>query len=395
VLKRPRPLAIWLIGIAALAAFLNGPALYAAISSHYHFDEVATGYVATAEFLGLGVGAGILALTPAARFEWCLCVGCILVAASNLLGYWSPSGDLWVIVGLRAVAGTGAGIVRAYVYLWCGTATSSTRAFGSFYATQLGYAAIGYNILHALTSSFGGVSIFLFYGVLGLAAVAIAANLPKGWGRENSKSENDPPPTQSRVLAPATFLALTGIWMHALSQGHTWPFLQKLGEQQGYSSLTLSFVMSAVAVAGILGSVLAAVTPQRFEKTGVLGLGTLVLLIATWGLHKPVSLTVFAVAAVLVALYFAYVYPLLLSAVSRKDPRGRLAVFAAAASCFGIGVGPAVAGHAIDRFGYGSLGPIIFVLGTLASVLVFWPVPNRASSVNTDELMIEGARVGE
>lgn len=173
------------------------------------------------------------------------------------------------------------------------------------------------------------------------------------------------------------WLCLLGIFVYFGGISALWAFLERLGDDAGYSSEAIGVALSLSLVGAMVGSFIAAGIGDRFRLMPPLSVATAIFLTAVGILAMTQGLTLYAFGSFLFALAFGFALPFMVTVVSAFDVSGRYIVLTAPALALGGIVGPGIAGTLTSGGGY--LGLILFSsVSVLVSLVLFLLAMQRA-----------------
>jgi predicted MFS family arabinose efflux permease len=135
--------------------------------------------------------------------------------------------------------------------------------------------------------------------------------------------------------------------------------------------------MSGFAIAGVVGSLVAAATPSTWPRSAAIAAALIVLWAGLCALYAPPSLGWYFVGCAIGGFYWNFVLPLMLGLLARIDLTGQGAVLGGTMSSMGAALGPLVAGHLVHDADY---RPVGWMTGSLclASLVLVWLVERRS-----------------
>ncbi len=378
--------ACMVIGLTMMVALLWMPSILGALARGYALDAAAISRLASVELAGFLSGSLFTSNKTIADLRKWVFIACGLICATNLLAL-GMSVTL-AFMALRLIAGVGAGIGFGFGLKACAMSRTPTRNFGIFTGAMslvmiVGFQSVAYLIesraagrVAVPTQIFQGVvhSVFAFYACLAAAAASVLllnrrpADAP---GRAlESKPQGWP--------APLALLGLSAIAFAFMGQGGVWTFLQTLGVSHGFTVSGVANAMSVFALMGVLGSLSAAVAPQRMPRTAAIAVAFLLLCGGLYALYSPRSLGWYVAGCAVGGFYWNFILPLILGLLARIDESGRASVLGGTMSSIGAALGPLLAGQLIRGEDYTPVGWMVGALCLVSLVCVGYVERHRS-----------------
>ncbi len=350
-----------LLVIAMMAAILWMPATLGAIAQGYGLGAGALGRLASLEHIGFVLGTFLSSARSLRQLQSWVLGGCLLIVGANLsaLLFGPQASSYWLV---RLIAGVGSGIGFAYGLKVCAMSAKPTLSFGIFTASMSLVMIVGFQFIALLMESrataLGTIQPELVKGVVRLLFGAFAflgflAGLTN-WANRFTLVEQ----AQRGYSAPE---ALVGIGLFAIGlafagQGGVWALLQILGVSHGFAVRSVANAMSAFAIAGIAGSLIAGVVPQRIARSAAIAVALLVLWCGLYAMYAPRSLGWYVMGCAIAGFYWNFTLPLMLGLLARIDATGQGSVLGGMMSSVGSALGPLLAGLVIRNGNYRPVG---------------------------------------
>lgn len=277
------------------------------------------------------------------------------------------------LLAIRAITGLAAGTLNVLCLSTATQARNPDRLFGVSIVGQLVVGAVALWITPRLFGEFGIDALYVGIGVLAIATVPAAWQLPtfleKAVGARRVSGSGTARTEFGR--APAILVPL-GLLLFYIAMGSVWTFASGAATLAGLGGASVGRVLSVATLMGIAGAFIAAFIGGRVKRTAVLwlGYGAMVASIAALGLNWGTA--VFIAAILLFKFGWTFVLPFIFAAASRvSTPRllGSVSLFVGA----GLSVGPLLGGIIIERFG----GPTAMFWGAAAVTGISALVVNR------------------
>jgi MFS family permease len=359
---------MFLVGVIAPEVFIVQPGFVQGLVELLGFDDQGAGYTASAEMWGLAATT-ILMTFIAHRVNWRSVVfwSLIVMFASNVL--CMVTSDLDVFVGLRFIAGLGAGSLVSLSFAAIGLTNHPDRNFGFLIMWVLTYGAI---VLWAMPSVYdlaGMNGALLFFALFPLSAIPFIRHMPVS-GENVVQVEED----AVNLSVGLKGLALFAMLAYFMAQGVVWAYLFLIGVSGGLTDQQVANGLMLSQFAGIAGALLAAMTAHRIGRSIPLAVGILGGSLCLYFLVGAFEFAMFAIAVGVYNFLWNMTHPFLLGAMASFDRRGRVVVYAVAMQMLGLAVGPALAASVISEgefLNVNRLGAMLFVL---SFILILSPV---------------------
>jgi len=178
------------------------------------------------------------------------------------------------------------------------------------------------------------------------------------------------PHAHKSLFSITSFFMLAAMFVFALRDMSGWAFVERIGLDVGYSGSEIGMLLSAQAVLGISGPMIASIIGSRFGLKIPLAIG-----IATSGLVYfvmlllPTSKVAYTTSAMFIGCTYFYTLSYLTALAAELDSQGRIVAASGGFLSAGVALGPLVGGYLIEQFGYGVTSWAI--LGMAVLTLVF------------------------
>jgi MFS family permease len=347
------------IGTLSVAVPLILPGLVGVLKQGYAFDDAQLGYLSSADLagmtLGSAIGAKVVSRTGIQRgTRW----GLLLAAFANLAS--APVGAFWPLLGLRGLAGIGAGLVVAICYVVLGRSKQVDRNFSFYLICQLLFCAVALQWMPALSAAIGVPGMFTLLAAFFAASLLTVGKLPA--------FEVGPAPAspgESASTGFAAWMGLAGTLIYFVALSAVWAYFELIGEHGGVTPQMAASGLALSTLVGLLGPGAAALLGGRFGRLGPSVAGVAVGLFSLQLLSVvPLGPVRFTCAACLFNIAWNFTVPFLFGTLSVVDRSGRAVGWAAPISFAGFSLGPVVAAMLL------SAGSFALVLAFSAAVSV-------------------------
>ncbi len=264
--------------------------------------------------------AGLLASAVSARYAWfMLCVFIVGGGSSALYG----------------VATTMLGDTR-----------NAARSFGLKIGMEAGLGSVLFFLLPPLVIARWGFDGMLYASAMVAIVLTIAIAWLPAHGVKGQQTEEQPPSLSWSDMSAhlPIVLCLLGIFVFFGGVSSIWAFLERLGNDAGYSSGAISSALSLALIGAMGGSFLAAAVGNRYRLAPPLFIAAGVYLVAMAMLAWSAGVMPFTAASLLFAIAFGFALPFMVTVVSDLDTSGRFIVLTVPSLALGGIAGPAIAG---------------------------------------------------
>lgn len=356
-----------LVCLAMMPTSLWLPSLLGVLHDGYGLDTGALSRLAFSGVFGFLSGCLFTSAKTIAQLRRWVLIGCaLLVAAHTALLLLTPAVPFIV---LHPLAGLGAGIGFGYVLKLCGASAHPTRNFGILTASMsvmmmVGFQSVGYlmaaygmrgGMLDAVAVRQVAKMIFGIYATFDVFAVMLLlANK-----RPESKNQMIASASAQGTLGPLVWLGLVAVVLSFMGQGGIWAFLQILGTSHGFSVAGVANAMSAFAIMGVAGSVMAAAMPHHVARSLLMSIAIVALWGGLYALYAPASLNWYIAGCAIGGFYWNFALPLMLGILARIDQSGRGAVLGGTMASVGSAFGPLLAGLLIHDGNFELVGWLV------------------------------------
>ncbi len=288
-------------------------------------------------------------------------VGLTIIAATELtLALISSPIALFAV--LKAVDGVGGGLALASIGIMASKTLQPTRTFGILQLSQ----SVASTILFALSAltipRFGLAGIFGLVCMASLTALAFASLQPRTHVVMGRSPDLQPP-----IAGRFPYLGcLALVLMLAVNVG-TINSMGAFGARVGMDAAAVSITLSAVTIAMIVSSIVAAGLASIVPNAIVLAVGAVIASVSLLTLGSAGSPIVMQLAAFSTVFGITLAFPAAMAGVAQSDETGRAAAAAQAAGMVGLVLGPVSAGLITSRLSLSGLS-IIFSVVVFAAI---------------------------
>ena len=342
------------------------PVMIGVLIDDLSMSEAEVGVLGTIELLAVALAA--LAATPLAgkvsNRRLALC-GCLLAIIAQFLS--AAVDSLYLLAGLRFIAGAGLGLAYAAAAMAAAAAANPDRVLG--YGVTAGLLALVV-LLPGLVKVITAAGYKGGYVALGVLVIFLLPVM--GWLDRGTLRPQEPGRAPALPERPLVGLLLC-IALFNIGSGAIWSFSERIGQQAGLSLEETGFIIAAGAFSGVAGSLFAGWLGDRWGRRRpvltalvVAGLGYMILAGAADRASYITGVNLYWVT-------YMFLLPLMIGAGAAMDAGGRAATLAAGTISLTFALGPACGGYIATWFSYAAIGWFscaLCLLAALAFVLV-------------------------
>ncbi len=346
-----------LVGYSVLVAL---PAINSAWVDQLGFTEVEVNRVASADLMGLFLGASATAtLIRKLSRQTLTYLGISLAIVANAL--CTQYVDYETTLGLRLIAGLGSGIYTAVAVAGLGACTKPREAFNwmllAFAISQF----LELQLIPHLTMN----GIYLFFIATYVVTIPFVRIIPTA-----DVAPVDRPATQAEPQ-PRTGLAWIGIAAIVISYiniGAYWANIELAAEAAGLDGEWAGQVISWSVLLSFVGCFVAMFVLKHFDYEKPILVTFLMMMLAVGLLAVNISAAIFVFSVAMFNFLWIFIDVYQMGGVSVADRSGSAAAFIPGAQGLGQTVGPFAASFMLD-FGWGFAG--VFILCTVSAAVAF------------------------
>ena len=346
-----------LVGYSVLVAL---PAINSAWVDQLGFTEVEVNRVASADLMGLFLGASATAtLIRKLSRQTLTYLGNSLAIVANAL--CTQYVDYETTLGLRLIAGLGSGIYTAVAVAGLGACTKPREAFNwmllAFAISQF----LELQLIPHLTMN----GIYLFFIATYVVTIPFVRIIPTA-----DVAPVDRPATQAEPQ-PRTGLAWIGIAAIVISYiniGAYWANIELAAEAAGLDGEWAGQVISWSVLLSFVGCFVAMYVLKHFDYEKPILVTFLMMMLAVGLLAVNISAAIFVFSVAMFNFLWIFIDVYQMGGVSVADRSGSAAAFIPGAQGLGQTVGPFAASFMLD-FGWGFSG--VFILCTVSAAVAF------------------------
>lgn len=390
LLKDSRP-ENWVMLFAAFAAsygigllsLLGLPFMFGATIDGLELSESQAGFLGTVEFLAVMVAslcvAPFMNVVPRKLLAF---LGAAIAIFGNVLCVITAELPYETLMLYRSIAGLGCGLTLAV-----GNATVSNAIDTEKMAAHMGVLFVALMAVTMLVFSWSSAT-WGFRGVYGALAGCMLVVTPLLFGLPQGAADK-PEELQSKehsvgLFSLASFFVLFAMLIFAMRDMSGWAFVERIGQEVGYSASEIGGLLSLQALVGISGPLIATFIGSRFGLripliVGILASGAVYFAM----LFMPDSRQVYTTSAMFIGGTYFFALAYLTALAAELDSKGRIVAASGGFLSAGIGLGPLVGGYLVEHYGYEVTSWVIFAMVILTLIFALLGLNKLRKSQNS------------
>ena len=346
-----------LVGYSVLVAL---PAINSAWVDQLEFSEVEVNRVASADLMGLFLGASATAtLIRKLNRQILTYLGIALAIVANAL--CTQYVDYETTLGLRLLAGLGSGIYTAVAVAGLGACTKPREAFNwmllAFAISQF----LELQLIPHLTMN----GIYLFFIATYVVTIPFVRIIPKTHLASAKIPETLAEPQPRPWLA---WIGIAAIVISYINIGAYWANIELAAEAAGLDGEWAGQVISWSVLLSFFGCFVAMYVLKHFDYEKPILVTFLIMMLAVGLLAVNISAAIFVFSVAMFNFLWIFIDVYQMGGVSVADRSGSAAAFIPGAQGLGQTVGPFAASFMLD-FGWGFSG--VFILCAVSAAIAF------------------------
>ena len=346
-----------LAGYSVLVAL---PAINSAWVDQLGFTEVEVNRVASADLLGLFLGASATAALIRKQSRQTLAyLGIALAIVANAL--CTQYVDYETTLGLRLLAGLGSGLYTAVAVAGLGACTKPREAFNwmllAFAISQF----LELQLIPHLTMN----GIYLFFIATYVVTLPLVRIIPTADLAPVDRPETLAEPQTRTGLA---WIGIAAIVISYINIGAYWANIELAAEAAGIDGEWAGQVISWSVLLSFVGCFVAMFVLKHFDYEKPILVTFLMMMLAVGLLAVNISAAIFVFSVAMFNFLWIFIDVYQMGGVSVADRSGSAAAFIPGAQGLGQTVGPFAASFMLD-FGWGFSG--VFILCTVSAAVAF------------------------
>ncbi|WP_421854351.1 MFS transporter [Marinomonas sp.] len=326
----------------------------------YHFDTQQAGGLVTLFLFGAVCASVLIAprfkkvnrrLVASVGF---LISGVCFFAASQTAEYFQLA-LLHLVAGLSASAA----LSMAHGTFARGENPHRLFAIAGFTLGILGFVFMG--ATPNITKAAGGEALFLIFGsIMTIAAVVCTLAFP------SVVLDADESVKAKKAIPSSVWFGIVGISLMAVTQAMTFSFMERVGNERGFDTDSITLVLVALALINIVAAALAGIFQKRFSTKFVLFAGPVLQIILSNIMMNSSGFIFYAVSASCFVSLMIFTHTFVFGLLARLDTSGRAMAATPAMLMIGAAVGPILGGTIVKLFGYHGIGIAALVFGLIS-----------------------------
>jgi len=358
------------VAIVGWAVFMGLPILVGAFVDFRGFTEEQVGYLASADLGGMFVSSIIVSMYVAKmdrRFWVTVGIGVAIVA--DIFSIYTY--DFWSMMGIRILAGIGAGFCYSIALANLAATTETARNFSLLVFAFVFVNFLELYSLEVISDHWGVSGIFGTFISINLICLLAWPFLPRGKVATNNtlgRSEVEMAVTagtpasevhgqqQAYNLVLLGSLCLAAIACFYVMIGAFWAYIERMGVTAGFNDNFIAAALSITTLLSIVGCLVAyKISRRQGQSRPLLAAPLLIAVVLVWLGTNTVAAT-FVVVLIIYQFLWNGVDIFQLGTLSNIDNSGRFIALVPAAQGLGQTIGPSLAGYMVGLgFGYDAI----------------------------------------
>jgi predicted MFS family arabinose efflux permease len=359
-----------ILSVIGMSCFLILPILIGAAANSLNFDEQELGFMASSIMTGTAISS-IFAVIWIRKINWKLAgyTSMLLMLFSHIVALFIHDEILFVL--LMCIAAFGGGTLYSIALTVLSDSHHADRYFGFSIAAQVFFQVLGLIILPKFTMQYGINTLLVLFLILETIGLLLLRWLPyKGNKRVSTNNKADVNNVADGILKLKVIFALLGCFMFFFNVGVIWTYIERIGDNVGFSAEDIGLALSIGVFFGIPGALLASWVSERFGYVRPLALAALITLISVYMLIGSISFSNYIIALILYNASWNFSLTFQYSIVNHVDASGKGVAAAPAFHAMGAAVGPAITALYITSDNY-SYANFLAITSVIISLLFF------------------------
>jgi len=334
------------IGTVSFLPLLVLPAMVGVLVDEAALSESFAGWVASANFFGVSLVAGLMAFQMHRVDVRRLATVSLAIAlvADVISAYLAAPTAAFLLI--RFITGSANGAAQIAALSAVARLDDAERGFGLVTTLQFSAAALGCYILPVYSAELGTTGMFLLFAACDLLALALARHLPgraiDAWTGTERRSE------RSILFAAVTLLALLGCGMFEAANTAQYTYLGRLGVALAFSDHEIGTALMVASLAGIPGAFTIIVVGKRLGTIGPLAFGIGFAILGLVILITSGEFAWYLMAGICLGFSWAFCLPFIQALMASLDPNGSAIAAGTSAATIGVAVGPGLAASVVE-----------------------------------------------
>ncbi|MEP2652509.1 MAG: MFS transporter [Paraglaciecola sp.] len=347
IYKRDAVISPIILSVIGMSGFLILPLIIGAAANSLHFDEQQLGWMASIIMFAAALSS-IFAIVWIRKINWQLAgyVALSVMCFSYVAAFFIHHQIFFVL--LIALAAFGGGTLYSIALTVLSDSKHTDRNFGFSIAAQVSFQVLSLMILPMFIQQHGINSLIVLFLILVIVGLTLVRWIPIGGVKsiKNEPSKNnvtDVKHVLSAILTPKIIFALLGCFMFFMNVGVIWTYIERMGNNEGFSAENIGLALSIGVFFGIPGALLASWVGERFDCIRSLALGAIVTVISVYMLLESMTFVDYIIALALYNLAWNFSLTFQYAVVNKVDTSGVVVAAAPAFHATGAAAGPVIA----------------------------------------------------
>lgn len=360
-----------------LAVYYLLPILAGIFTDTYSFTAKQAGLLLSAD-----ITAGTLAEFSARywihRCYWrrVLPFAVLLTVVPNLL--CAVTDSYWGFLGLRYLAGFGAGIMVAFMYATIAASENPDREFAYAMSLQVFVGALFLTGAPYLWTSQGAAPLFVALGLVTVLPLLCFRAVPRCNPLTTAPDAGHQAQAGSAGLDRAMVFGLLAVGFFFASINSIWSFMERIGDAEGFTREFIATTLSISLLFSFAGALLPAWLAGKVKRLTMISTGYLLLFIAIFAIGRQPAPGTYLAALCVYNFFYSFVIPFQNGWLASLDESGRNIVLLPVLQGIGIALGPVLAGMVIVAEQYATVTYLSMTL--LVCSLALFSLMRRTNS---------------
>ena len=344
--------AMIVIGVFSTSVLVSTPILSAAMATRVGGGQDFIGYLASADFFGMGVASATASFWVLRRFSRRLLL-IILggVFFGNIISIFVSS--FAYLFALRFIIGCLNGLILSVVFVGLCRTRSPDRSFGIYVFVQLALQSVLIPLFSWIWEAYGASSLFTALALFPLLSIPLLLLFPSSIAQSHQLTTGSTKTTGVKMIWAGA--ALIGLFIYFLAQAGIWAYIEPIGQSFGVSGQEIGNALGLAAFAGMAGAATVLVIGSTISRAFLMSLGIGLSVIAVILLSGASGFLLYLLAASIFNFAWNFTFPYLMGVISLFDDSGEVAVLSLVAQLFGLALGPFIGALVVSDNEFGPL----------------------------------------
>ncbi|WP_394181349.1 MFS transporter [Marinomonas posidonica] len=296
----------------------------------------------------------------------------------------SQTSEFVLLAALHFVAGLSASSALSMAH---GTLARGENPHKLFAIAGFTLGVMGFFFMGAtpnITQAVGGYSLFIIFGgIMLLASFVCLLTFPSLSAAEKQQESL----TKAEKIPTSVWYGIVGISLMAITQAMTFSFMERVGNERGFATDSITMVLIALALINIVAAALAGILEKRISTRVVLFSGPVLQILLSNIMMNSTGFALYAASAAFFVSIMLFTHTFVFGLLARLDTSGRAMAATPAMLMIGAAIGPILGGTIIKLAGYHGIGIAALVFGSI-SLICFMRVFRSSSAVAQSESVV-------